>query len=160
MINFGLISLPRNHIQIIEFKGKITINRTLLRVPAIWTPMIKSLSFWRLRGGSGRPRGGSREAPGRLWGGSGRLWEARREFRRLWGGSRRLRGGFGRPSWRRLGGPGDRVWGVLGASWRLMRPSQRVLALWNEATESIPSCVSFFDCFLSDVVPYKSLKNH
>ena len=57
--------------------------------------MTKNLSFWRLRGGSGkapgRLQGGSGEAPG----GSRRLRVVLRGSGGLPGGSRRLRGGSG-----------------------------------------------------------------
>ena len=123
MINFGLISLPRNHIQIIEFKGKITINRTLLRVPAIWTPMIKSLSFWRLRGGSrrlrgpGRLRGGPGEAPGRLPGGSGEALRGSGRLGESSDSSGEAQGGSGEALGGRLGGVLGGQEAVCRASW-------------------------------------------
>ena len=90
--------------------------------------MTKSLSFWRLRGGSGRlrggsgrPRGGSREAPGRLCealGGSARVQTALGKLREA---------------------PG-RLWeAVLGASWGARRPCVGRLGVILEAYyEAIP----------------------
>ena len=108
---------PRNQRKIIDFRRKIVEILVFARVHAIWTSMIKSLSFWRLRGGSGRlrggsgrPRGGSREAPGRLWGGSGRLGESS-------DGSGEAQGGSGEALGGRLGGVLGGQETVCGASW-------------------------------------------
>ena len=70
---------PGSQGKIVDFEGKIVEIVVFARVHAIWTSMIKSLSFWRLRGGSGEAPGGSGEAPGWLWeapGSSGRAQEA------------------------------------------------------------------------------------
>ena len=76
---------------------------------------IKNLTFWKLHGGSGRLQGGPAKAPGRPRGGSreaaGRLWE-------ILGGSTRVQKAPGRlrEATGRLPGA------VLGASWDARRP--------------------------------------
>ena len=73
---------PTNHLKIIDFIRKIIEIAVIFRVQATWSPMAKNLSFWRLRGGSGRLReapgssGRAQEAPGRLQEAPGRLQEA------------------------------------------------------------------------------------
>ena len=58
---------PGSQGKIVDFEGKIVEIVVFARVHAIWTSMIKSLSFWRLRGGSGRPSWGAwRPCVGRL----------------------------------------------------------------------------------------------
>ena len=89
--------------------------------------MAKNLSFWRLRGGSGKLRGGS----GRLRGGSreapGRLCEAL-------GGSARVQTALGK-----LREAPGRLWeAVLGASWGARRPCVGRLGVILEAYEAIP----------------------
>ena len=76
LIAFYRMLFPTNQLKIIDFKGKIIEILVFARVHAIWTSMIKSLSFWRLRGGSGRLRGGSGEAPGGFVEAPGRFREA------------------------------------------------------------------------------------
>ena len=65
--------------------------------------------------------------------------------------SKEAQGGSGEAPGKRLGGdlgePGGHVPGVLGTSWRHLRPSQGVLALLMEARGGIPSCVSLCDQF-------------
>ena len=100
---------------------------------------------------SGEALGGSGEAPGRLRGGSreavgraGRPDEGPEVSKEAQGGSREAPG-------KRLGGdlgePGGHVPGVLGTSWRHLRPSQGVLAPLMEARGGIASCASFCDQF-------------
>ena len=90
---------PGSQGKIVDFEGKIVEIVVFARVHAIWTSMIKSLSFWRLRGGSGRLRGGSGEAPGssgRAQEAPGRLQEAPGSLQEAPGrlqGSRKARGG-------------------------------------------------------------------
>ena len=123
-------------------KGSNHFGKKVTNKPHIWS--------------SGEALGGSGEAPGRPWGGSGRLRGGSREALGRSGRpdegpevSKEAQGGSGEAPGKRLGGdlgePGGHVPGVLGTSWRHLRPSQGFLALLMEARGGIASGASFCD---------------
>ena len=78
---------------------------------------------------------------------SGRLWYVVGGPTRVQKSPRRLREALGKRLGGDLGEPGGHVPGVLGTSWRHLRPSQGVLALLMDARGGIASCASFCDQF-------------